>query len=235
MKFYKLLVQQNLICLAFFIFILLFCMLQYPGGSRFDNEATHYLFFENFISHLGKQTTSSGLDNSFGAFLFKIGIYVISFSFAILFLGQPPLFKNHVISYRFSILSSTLALCSALAFIGIGYYSADPSTIYIHLMFVKISFYLFFISSISQTVALKLNPFFPKKHFLCYLIFSIVLLLYNLLIEFGPKPNSDLFSLVLQVSGQKTIAVFFFFNFIFQGIGILSLLKSQRAWQPPSS
>lgn len=225
MKFHKLIVQQNLFCLVSFIAILILCMFFYPGGSRFNDNAEHYLFFENFISHLGKKTTSSGLDNSFGASLFKLGIYIISCSFALLFVFQPLLFKNESRSYKLSVFSSMFALCSALAFIGIGYYSADPSTIYIHLVFVKISFYLFFLSSFAQSIALRINPLFPNKLFYVYLLFTCILLLYNLLIEFGPKPNFNLFSLILQVSAQKTIAVFFLFNFIFQGYGILSYLK----------
>ena len=228
MRFHKFYVQQNLFCLAFFISILILCMFLYPGGSRFNDTAEHYLFFENFISHLGKQTSSNGLDNYLSSILFKVGIYLISCSFALFFLFQPLLFKKIKASYKLSVFSSTMALCSALAFIGIGYYSADPSTIFIHLLFVKISFYLFFLSSLAQSIALKLNPFFEKKLFYSYLIFSIVLLLYNLLIEFGPKPNFNLFSLVLQVTAQKIIAFFFFFNFIIQGYGILNYLKTHN-------
>ena len=229
MKFNKIYIQQNIACLVIFIFILIISMLLYPGGSKFNTSATHYLFFENFISHLGKYKTYSGASNLFPAALFKIGVYLISFSFAILFLFQPLIFKSHSLSYKMSVSASCLAFCSALAFIGIGYYSADPSTLKIHLAFVKISFYLFFIASLLQTIAIKMNPLFNKKMFIYYLLFTTSLLAYNLLIEFGPRPNANLTSLIIQVSAQKLIAVFFFINFIVQGSETLKKIKHLKA------
>ena len=228
MKFHKFYIQQNIACMIVFIFILLISMVLYPGGARFNHSATHYLFFENFISHLGKEFTFSGLTNFFPSILFKAGVYLISFSFAILYLFQPLLFKNHPLSFKLSIAASCLAICSALAFIGIGYFSADPSTIQVHLAFVKISFYLFFIASLLQTISIKINPLFNKKMFLLYLLFTASLLAYNLLIEFGPRPNKDLNSLILQVSAQKIIALLFILNFIFQGVELLKSLNTKN-------
>ncbi|MDG2369903.1 MAG: hypothetical protein P8M12_04625 [Flavobacteriales bacterium] len=230
MKFNKIYIQQNIACLFVFIFILIISMLLYPGGAKFNTSATHYLFFENFISHLGKDYTFNGAINFFPAALFKIGVYLISFSFAILFLFQPLIFKTHSLSFKMSVSASCLALCSALAFIGIGYYSADPFTLKIHLAFVKISFYLFFMASLIQTIAIKVNPLFNKKMFLYYLFFSISLLAYNLLIEFGPRPNANLLSLVIQVSAQKLIATLFFINFIVQGRETLKIIKHIKAF-----
>tara|TARA_B110000196_G_C21014265_1_gene599494 strand:- start:259 stop:876 length:618 start_codon:yes stop_codon:yes gene_type:complete len=203
-------------------------MLLYPGGAKFNHSATHYLFFENFISHLGKEYTFSGTSNYFPSVLFKTGVYLISFSFALLFLFQPLIFKNHSLSFKLSITASCLALCSALAFIGIGHFSADPSTLQVHLAFVKLSFYLFFIASLLQTMALKINPLFLKKMFLFYLLFTASLLAYNLLIEFGPRPNTDLNSLIIQVSAQKIIALLFILNFIFQGTETLKFLNTKN-------
>jgi hypothetical protein len=211
-------------------------MFLYPGGAKFNPSATHYLFFENFISHLGREYTFSGASNYFPSFLFKTGVYLVSFSFALLFLFQPLIFKNHLQSYKLSIAGSCLALCAALAFIGIGYYSADPATIKIHLAFVKISFYLFFISSVFQTISIKINPLFNKKMFLIYLLFTAGLLAYNLLIEFGPRPNKNLISLIIQVSAQKIIAILFILNFIFQGAQMLkSFNRNNQSQKVPSS
>ena len=52
-------------------------MLLYPGGAKFNHSATHYLFFENFISHLGREYTFSGSSNYFTSVLFKTGVYLI--------------------------------------------------------------------------------------------------------------------------------------------------------------
>ena len=225
MRFHKIYIQQNILCLIIFTLILATCMVLYPGGAHFNNSADHYLFFENFISHLGKTSTSSGNDNYTNSILFKGGVYLISISFALLFLFQPLVFKTHAPSFRLSMFSSALALSSALAFIGIGYYSADPSTLQIHLAFVKTSFYLFFISCLTQTLAIRLHPKLPKTMFYNALVFSLGLLSYNLLIEFGPRPNTDIISLLVQVTAQKVIAILFILSFIIQGCTLLRVLK----------
>ena len=85
-------------------------------------------------------------------------------------------------------------------------------------------------ASLIQTIAIKVNPLFNKKMFLYYLFFSISLLAYNLLIEFGPRPNANLLSLVIQVSAQKLIATLFFINFIVQGRETLKIIKHIKAF-----
>ena len=77
-------------------------------------------------------------------------------------------------------------------------------------------------------MALKINPLFNKKLFLFYLLFTASLLVYNLLIEFGPRPNTDLNSLIIQVSAQKIIALLFILNFIFQGAETLKSLNTNN-------
>lgn len=74
-----------------------------------------------------------------------------------------------------------------------------------------------------------MNPLFNKKMFIYYLLFTTSLLAYNLLIEFGPRPNANLTSLIIQVSAQKLIAVFFFINFIVQGSETLKKIKHIKA------
>ena len=72
--------------------------------------------------------------------------------------------------------------------------------------------------------------------FLIYLLFTAGLLAYNLLIEFGPRPNKNLISLIIQVSAQKIIALLFILNFIFQGAQMLkSFNRNNQSQKVPSS
>ena len=221
----KVFIIQLLYALTTAIVLLIIAMLFYPGGTFFDPHANSYRFFENFLSHLGREVSYIGIDNTVSKILFKSSIYLIGGSFIVYFFAIPFYFKNHRKSYRLTKASTLIVLIAAIAFVGIGYFSIDPATKYYHLMCVKLSFYSFFISCFLQTFAVYFHPLMTKKMFISYLSFTTILLAYNLLIQFGPKPNSNYDSLILQVTAQKIIATAFFVNFYIQGFELVKVLK----------
>ena len=222
----KIFVVQLPVVLSFAILFLIIAMFLYPGGTIFDHHATYYQFFENFLSNLGREKTYLGIDNSISKILFKSSIYLISTSFVVYFLALPFFFNSPNKSFKLTLASSLFFMISAIAFIGIGYFSIDPSTIFYHLLCVKLSFYLFFISSLLQTLSIHYHPLMNKKMFYSYLAFTLTLFTYNLLIEFGPLPKTNYQSLVLHVTAQKVIAFVFFLNFYVQSIALIKLIKS---------
>ena len=158
----KIFITQLPFALSLAVVFLIIAMFFYPGGTFFDQHASSYRFFENFLSHLGQEVTYLGVENTFSKILFKSSIYIIGSSFIVYFFALPYCFKKHLKSYKLSIASTLIVLISAIAFIGIGYFSIDPSTKFYHLLCVKLSFYLFFISCflrLSRTAIILFSPF----------------------------------------------------------------------------
>jgi len=221
----KIFIVQLPIILSLAILFLIIAMFLYPGGTIFNPNANYYHFFENFLSNLGSEKTYIGIDNSVSKILFKSSIYLISISFVIYFFAVPIFINSHTKSFKLSLASTLFVMISAIAFIGIGYFSIAPSTIFYHLLCVKLSFYLFFISSLLQTLSIYYHPLMNKKMLYSYFAFTLALFIYNLLIEFGPLPKTNYQSLVLQVTAQKIIALVFFLNFYIQSIELIKLIK----------
>ena len=224
-RFKKIYAQQLLLSLTCFVLILIIAMLIFPGGNMYDLDTNRYSFFQNFISHLGRENTPSGKPNPVNFYMFKFGIYLVSFSFVVFFSNYFILFKENLLSYKLSVLAAVFVFLAAIAFVFIGFFSADPESIKTHLLFVRISFHLFLAASVLQTIAIWINQNMTTRMFRSYLFFTLALIAYNLFVEFGPRPGMSLIALLLQVTAQKIIAITFIVNFYVQSIEILNFLS----------
>ena len=88
----KVFIIQLLYALTIAVVLLIIAMLFYPGGTFFDPHANSYRFFENFLSHLGREVSYIGIDNTVSKILFKSSIYLIGGSFIVYFFCHPFLF-----------------------------------------------------------------------------------------------------------------------------------------------
>ena len=103
-------------------------------------------------------------------------------------------------------------------------YKRQNSTFDIHVFFVKVAFRLLLIHCFIQLfIVYKRN--LSKKMLLSSSIFCFVLLLFIIVMEYGPNPFLDNRSLLIQVSSQKMIVISILLYFFVQISESISMSK----------
>lgn len=102
--------------LQFLVFATL-AMNAYPGGTRDDAHTDGYLFFENYLSDLGRTQAWSGDDNTASALRFNTSIIVLGATLVPFFVFLP----THAPDRRFTLAAAAcFGVISAIALIGLG-------------------------------------------------------------------------------------------------------------------
>ena len=107
-------------------------------------------------------------------------------------------------------------IISLLSFVFIAVFSAEGGSIFFHMFFVKLAFRSLFIHSVAQTYVVFKIPEFDKFLSFASLGFTTILLLFLIIMDFGPSPHASQNSLLIQVTAQKvmvsSIMIYFFFQ-----------------------
>ena len=191
-------------------------MIKYPGGTIIDSTTEGYLFFYNFFSNLGEWTAKNGELNTISAYLFSFSLVALSISYFIFYYAflkiQLANNKNKLLNF----LSISTIFLSLIFFVFVAIFSSDPETFDIHVLFVKVAFRSLLIHCILQSIVVYLNTDFGKSMLISSILFTIVLFLFILVMEFGPNPFKDNESLFIQVLAQKVIVTSILIYFFFQ-------------------
>ena len=84
---------------------------------------------------------------------------------------------------------------------------------------------VFFLSSLCYSIVILQSSMFDSRYSTGYIFFTVSILLYIAISEFGPSPKVDEFALTLQVMSQKIILFIFLCTIYFQASGIQNLRK----------
>ena len=107
-------------------------------------------------------------------------------------------------------------LISILSFVFIAVFSAESGYIFLHMLFVKLAFRSLFVHSVIQTFVVFKIPEFDKFLSFTTLLFTIILMVFLIIMDFGPSPYASQNSLLRQVTAQKvmvaSIMIYFFFQ-----------------------
>ena len=114
---------------------------------------------------------------------------------------------------------------SILSFIFISVFSAEETSKFWHLVFVKMAFRTLFIHAVLQTYTVIKIPKFDQFISLATLGFTILLFLFLIVMDFGPSAHGSQEGLFIQVTAQKTIVVGIMIYFFFQIRSALRLSK----------
>ena len=207
------------ITLVGFLFSILIAMKLYPSGTIINNDTVGYLFFENFLSDLGR-TISHGKDNNFHAsLLFNMALTFAGITYIIFYYLLNTLFNSAV-----SRLGSIFGILGACCLIGVAF---TPADLYLdpHILFNMWVFRFFLLSTVFYSWIMyksdKINNFFMVGN----LIFIISLFLYILVLMYGPSPYESHNALVFQAVTQKFILINFFFSIGLQTAGYKNLFN----------
>ena len=228
MKFYKksnFKFWQGYIGISVFVIFNTIAMIFYPGGTYLDSSTEGYHFFYNFFSNLGEWTARNGEINTFSASLFNSSLIIFAisyFSFFISFLSLEVKYINSEWLRFFLVASISVSICS---FIFISVFSAEETSKFWHLVFVKIAFRTLFIHAVLQSYIVIKIPKFDQFISFATLGFTILLFLFLIIMDFGPSALGSREGLFIQVTAQKTIVAGILIYFFFQIRTALRLSK----------
>ena len=212
----KTLIKQGYFGILVFISLCVIAMIYYPGGTIIDSTTVGYLFFYNFFSNLGEWTAKNGEPNFLSAYLFNTSMLVLALSYSLFYFN----FLKVIISRSKNLLLKTILIMSIsislLGFIFVAIFSSDPETFSLHILFVKIGFYSLFIHCIIQAIFIYSIKLPNNLLFNSTLIFTIIMFLFVLMMEFGPNPFENNESLFIQVTSQKIIVTSILIYFFIQ-------------------
>lgn len=207
---------QGYIGIAIFVSFNTIAMLLYPGGTYLDSSTEGYQFFHNFFSNLGEWTARNGKTNTVSATLFNSSLVIFALSYFSFFISFLKLEVKYIESKFFQFLLVASISVAITSFIFISVFSAEETSKFWHLVFVKIAFRTLFIHAVLQTYIVVKIPKFDRFISLATIGFTALLFLFLLVMDFGPKALESQEGLFIQVSAQKAIVVGIMIYFFFQ-------------------
>ena len=220
----NILIKQGYIGIFLFVILNFISMLTYPGGTIIDPGTKGYSFFYNFLSNLGESTAKNGEDNIVSAYLFNSSMLTLALSYFLFYVSylriQLKFNRNKILNF----FSFSTIIISLVSFVLVGVFSADNSTFDIHVFFVKVAFRLLLIHCFIQLFIVYKSKL-SKGMLVSSSIFCFILLLFIIVMEYGPNPFLDNRSLLIQVSSQKMIVISILLYFFVQISESISMSK----------
>ena len=211
--------------ISIFVILNSIAMLFYPGGTYLDSSTEGYQFFYNFLSNLGEWTARNGEINTFSASLFNSSLIIFSLSYFSFFISFLKLEVKYINSKWLRYLLIASISVSITSFIFISVFSAEDTSKFWHLVFVKMAFRTLFIHAVLQTYIVIKISIFDKFISFATLGFTILLFLFLLVMDFGPSAHGSQEGLFIQVTAQKLIVTAIMIYFFFQIRTALRLSK----------
>ena len=220
----NILIKQGYVGIFLFVILNFISMVIYPGGTIIEPETKGYSFFYNFLSNLGESTAKNGEDNIVSAYLFNSSMLTLALSYFLFYMSylriQLKFNRNKILNF----FSFSTIIISLVSFVLVAVFSADNSTFDIHVFFVKVAFRLLLIHCFVQ-LFIVYNSNLSKTMLISSSIFCFVLLLFIIIMEYGPNPFLDNRSLLIQVSSQKMIVISILLYFFVQISESISMSK----------
>lgn len=237
-KFY--LVTLPIYTISIFYFFSIISAYFYPGSEKeiINFKSENYSFTHNFFSELGclktntDETNPSILkkDNTLSMILFNSGLILIGITLIMFYYTFERLFillKDEA-NLNYSKFTKPLGILSGIFFSGVGFVPHDLD-FGLHVFFANGAFLILFFLCVFHTMTIYKSKYISNIYSFGYLLFCFCLLIYVLLIFFGPQIGpGKMFTeneLILQVVSQKIIVLIFTLAILSQVYGINSIVK----------
>ena len=207
-----------------FIIISAIAMFLYKGGTYTDPSTTHYLFWFNYFSDLGRTVAHSGIANTLSFILFTItlsiwGLFQIPF-----YIMFPRFFNESKGLKKFSLTGSIFGIFTGIFYVGIALTPSDVAYLF-HDFFVFLGFGSIFISIVFYTIVMFKDNRYNNFYAIVFTISAIILGTYFIILSFTPNGQTTK-GLFIYVVGQKFMIYTLLICGILQGFGALSHISS---------
>ena len=179
-------------------------MVFYPGGTLVDKTTRGYSFLMNAFSDMGMTVTLGGHRNRLSFFLFTAGLASAGVGLALFFTAFSRIFSHSKGSRVLAITGAFLGILAGVGFLGVASTPADLMLM-AHLWFVNWAFRFFTLATLCFTVCIMRSPNYPKSDGWLLAGFTLLLISYILLLNYGPGMDTPR-GLMIMVVGQKIIA-----------------------------
>ena len=210
-----------------FVVLTLIGMLGYPGGTHFNPDTPHYLFFQNFFSDLGRFEAHNGAINWFSAPLFFFSLTMAGLGVVLFYLAAPQFFAETRLQKLVSATGSVFGVVTGVAYVGVAFAPADVASAP-HFRFVLLAFRAFLPAVIGYLAVIVANRAYPKRYAVVYAVFALLLAAYIGLITVGPGFDTAE-GVIIQATGQKIIVYAALIAIFIQSWGAKNLLEVRRA------
>tara|TARA_B100000579_G_C22817946_1_gene848963 strand:- start:139 stop:864 length:726 start_codon:yes stop_codon:yes gene_type:complete len=214
----------------FFIFFNVIGMYLYPGGTIHNPDSANYQLAHNFFSDLGRAVAHNGLQNFHASFIFNLTLLLIGTTFCIFYFAMSSLFKDTKLNLILSNLGAIFGLLAGLSFIGVALTPSDLN-LGLHVFFANSIFRMALATSLCFGVVIIRTSVIPSKYAVGYFLFSVALIIYIGVGEYGPSARESEIAMVFQVVAQKVIVLIFLLSVVYQTFGFSNnpiLLKKNR-------
>ena len=214
--------------ISIFFICFIIASLAYPGSSieHLNFETDKYSLTHNFLSDLGRLTTSSNMPNTTSAILFNGSLALVGITLILFYRGFHNVFvtnNDSEQSIKFSRYAKLVGLVAGILFAGVGIVPLDLH-VDLHIFCANYAFLTLFIMSILHSLTVYHSKNLNNIYAIGYMIFCVVLLFFLYLIFFGPRitpgTNFSEADLMLQVISQKSIVLTLIASLLAQVYGL---------------
>lgn len=157
----------------------------YDGGTLHQPDHSGYDFWNNFFSDLGRTVDFRRNPNTIPHWLFKIALSVCGVALVFFFLALPGLFKRKS-TKTLAIMASIFGMISAVSYIGIANVPWNLNY-WGHVAFVRVGFLAFLAVTVFYALAILLEPDYPNRYAVAFLVFAVILGIQITVMFFGPR------------------------------------------------
>ena len=215
------LVSLPRIMVGVFLFFQVLGMLNYPGGTIWNEETTEYVFTKNYFSDLGRYQAHNGEPNYLSMIFFSLSLCLVSLTFIVHYVSVLRFFQkdykrsNNIIA----LIGTTFSFLGAICLIGT---ALTPSDLVLdpHVFYANNIFHSFLVTSLMYTIVIYRSELIQNKYAAGYAIFFLSILSYVIILHFGPGPRESQAALIFQVVAQKMIVVIFILSVVYQTFGL---------------
>ena len=215
------LVRLPRIMVGVFLFFQVLGMLNYPGGTIWNEETTEYVFTKNYFSDLGRYQAHNGEPNYLSMIFFSLSLCLVSLTFILHYVSVLRFFQNDYKRYNniIALVGTIFSFLGAICLIGT---ALTPSDLVLdpHVFYANNIFHSFLVTSLMYTIVIYRSELIQNKYAAGYAIFFLSILSYVIILHFGPGPRESQAALIFQVVAQKMIVVIFILSVVYQTFGL---------------
>ena len=220
-------ISQGYLGIGLFLIFTTVAMIMYPGGTIHDSGTVGYQFFYNFFSNLGEWTARNGEPNKISAYLFNSALMILALSYFVFYYQFLKILSKTLDNsiLRISLISTIVV--SMVSFVLVAVFSGEAETHELHILFVKIAFRVLLLHAVLQVISMfKIKTINSSVKWVT-LFFTLILVGFILVMDFGPNAWDGNQALFIQVTAQKVIVYSILTYFFFQLNAAKSLSLSQ--------
>ena len=207
-------ISQGYLGIGLFLVFTTVAMIKYQEVQYMIVAQWVYQFFYNFFSNLGEWTARNGEPNKISAYLFNSALMIFGtfYVFYYQFLKFYPNFTYSIL--RISLISTIVV--SMVSFVLVAVFSGEAETHELHVLFVKIAFRVLLLHAVLQVISMfKIKTINSSVKWVT-LFFTLILVGFILVMDFGPNAWDGNQALFIQVTAQKVIVYSILTYFFFQ-------------------